>query len=75
MQLAPDALGPSYYQELIPDSGTWVPQPGALVGASDKLPEFPIDVRDLVQVPEGQLAPFDTKQMAPGLWYRPPHPR
>ncbi len=35
-----------------------------------------IDVRRLIQVPEGQLAPFDSKQIAPGLWYQlPPHPR
>ena len=75
-QYAPGALGPNGYQELIPDSGTWVPQPGRFPGVEDAPPQIPIDVRKLIQVPEGTLAPANSMQIAPGLWYpRPPGPR
>lgn len=76
VRLDPSALGPSWGKELFPDSGTWVPQPGRFPGVEDAAPQIPIDVRKLIQVPEGVLAPFDTVQIAPGLWYpRPPGPR
>lgn len=75
-QLAPGALGPFGYEELIPDSGTWVPEPGRFPGVEDAPPQVPIDVRKLIQVPEGTLAPANTVQIAPGLWYpRSPGPR
>lgn len=68
-QYAPGDLGPSGYQELIPDSGTWVPEPGRFPGVEDVPPQTPIDVRKLIQVPEGVLAPANTVRIAPGLWY------
>ncbi|WP_241474020.1 WXG100 family type VII secretion target [Mycolicibacterium neoaurum] len=75
-QYAPGDLGPNGYQELIPDSGTWVPQPGRFPGVEDAPPQTPIDVRKLIQVPEGTLAPANTVQIAPGLWYpQSPGPR
>lgn len=71
-QFTPDALGPYGYEELIPGSGTWVPEPGRYPGVDDPPPQVPIDVRKLIQVPEGTLAPANTVQIAPGLWYPEP---
>jgi hypothetical protein len=74
VRLTPDSIGPPHYQELIPGFGTWVPEPDSFrsPGVPDKPPQNPVDVRRLIQVPEGQLAPTGTEQIAPGLWYRPP---
>ena len=71
-RLTPDSLGPFGYEELIPGSGTWVPQPGLYPGVDTPPPQTPIDVRRLIQVPEGTLAPANTVQIAPGLWYAAP---
>lgn len=34
-----------------------------------KDPRYWIDVTKVIHVPEGQLAPYGTKQIGPGLWY------
>ena len=34
-----------------------------------KDPRYWIDVTKIIHVPEGQLAPYGTKQIGPGLWY------
>jgi hypothetical protein len=67
---APGALGPYGNQELIPGSGTWVPDPGSPT-YSQSPPKFPVDTRYLFEVPEGQLAPSGSVEIAPHLWYTP----
>lgn len=69
VHLHPDDLGPSTHRELFPNSGTWVPEPNPYPGSTEKPPSTPIDIRDLIAVPEGELAPAGTVQIAPGLWY------
>jgi hypothetical protein len=55
---------------LIPGSGTWVPDPGSPTYTQSP-PKFPVDTRYLFEVPEGQLAPSGSVEIAPHLWYTP----
>ena len=34
-----------------------------------KDPRYWIDVTRIIHVPDGQMAPYDTKQIGPGMWY------
>lgn len=45
------------------------PAPGGEDPPHGKDPRYWIDVTKIVHVPEGQLAPYGTKQIGPGLWY------
>lgn len=66
--LAPGVKGPYGYQELIPGSGTWVPDPGSPTYSAPSAPQFPVKISDLVEIPKGTLAPYGSIEIAPGLW-------
>ena len=69
---APGQLGPNGHVLLTqtPQATYWAPDPGAGYQAAPPWPgpQQPIDVRDIIHVPEGSLAPYGTIQYLPG-WF------
>ena len=65
-------LPPYGYKELAPGTGFYAPNPsGYIDGPPDwPTPKVPIDIRDLIQVPPGQLAPRGYIEYLPG-WFTP----
>jgi len=68
VHLAPGAKGPYGMQELIPGSGTWVPDPGSPTYMPQGGSPMPVKITDLVEIPKGTLAPYGSIEIAPGLW-------
>lgn len=68
VHLAPGAKGPYGMQELIPGSGTWVPDPGSPTYMPQGGSPMPVKISDLVEIPKGTLAPYGSIEIAPGLW-------
>jgi hypothetical protein len=71
---APGQLGPSGHVEIArtPEGSYWAPDPNAGYQPSPpwSAPQRPIDVRDVIQVPAGQLAPWGYVEYLPG-WFVP----
>ncbi|MDA2893345.1 DUF4226 domain-containing protein [Mycolicibacterium sp. BiH015] len=61
-----EALFPPGYQEVAPGIG--VPYPDSRVPAPWPAPQQPIDIRDIIEVPPGQLAPSGYVEYLPGWW-------
>lgn len=65
----PGDLGPPGYQQLAPD--VWVPDPtGGYQPVPPWTPRQPVDVRDIVHVPDRRLAPWGYVEYLPG-WFAP----
>ncbi|WP_375488839.1 hypothetical protein [uncultured Mycobacterium sp.] len=78
-RLAPGAHGPYGYQELVPGSGVWIPdpatnavQPGFLPPGSAK---YPLDLNDIKRLPVDALGPRGYMELIPhsGIWVPDPH--
>jgi hypothetical protein len=71
---APGQLGPSGHVLIAqtPQGSYWAPDPGAGYQPAPpwSAPQQPIDVRDVIQVPSGQLAPWGYVEYLPG-WFVP----
>jgi hypothetical protein len=71
---APGQLGPSGHVLIAqtPQGSYWAPDPGAGYQPAPpwSAPQQPIDVRDVIQVPAGQLAPWGYVEYLPG-WFVP----
>jgi uncharacterized protein YukE len=71
---APGQLGPSGHELIAdtPQGSYWAPDPSAGYQPSPpwSAPQQPIDVRDVIQVPPGQLAPWGYVEYLPG-WFVP----
>lgn len=75
LQIPPGSakLLPYGYKELAPHTGWYAPDPYAFADTSPSAwptPNEPIDVRDIIHVPEGQLAPHGYIEYLPG-WFAP----
>jgi hypothetical protein len=75
-QVAPGALGPSGYQELAPNSGTWVPNPGTNRlqpgwAPANRMPEDAVDLSTMQRLAPGALGPYGCKELVPGsgVWF------
>jgi hypothetical protein len=70
----PGQLGPSGHELIAqtPQGRYWAPDPGAGYQPSPpwSAPQQPVDVRDVIQVPAGQLAPWGYVEYLPG-WFVP----
>jgi hypothetical protein len=71
---APGQLGPSGHELIAqtPQGSYWAPDPGAGYQPAPpwSAPQQPIDVRDVIHVPAGQLAPWGYVEYLPG-WFVP----
>ncbi|MDG4669359.1 DUF4226 domain-containing protein [Mycobacterium sp. 236(2023)] len=61
-----DELFPPRYREIAPGIG--VPYPSTSVPAPWPSPQQPVDVRDIIEVPAGALAPSGYVEYLPGWW-------
>ncbi len=67
-------LGPSGYMELVPHSGTWVPEPGGIMWPNDP-PTAPVDLTKIVVGTPGVLGKSWQTELIPhsGVWVPDPH--
>jgi hypothetical protein len=69
---APAQLGPSGHELIAqtPQGSYWAPDPSAGYQPAPPwtAPQQPIDVRDVINVPPGQLAPWGYVEYLPGWW-------
>jgi hypothetical protein len=67
-------LGPSGYIELVPHSGTWVPEPGGIMWPTDP-PTAPVDLNKIVVGTPGVLGKSWQRELIPhsGVWVPDPH--
>lgn len=67
-------LGPSGYIELVPDSGTWVPDPNGPMWPSDP-PTAPVDLNKIIVVDPTKLGQPWEVELIPhsGVWVPNPH--
>lgn len=63
-QLAPGAKGPYGFKELVPNSGTWIPQPGTI--PANRMPQDPVDLSTIKRLPPGALGAYGDKELVPG---------
>ena len=69
--LPAEELGPTRSTDIAEHDGSryWIPDPGSgAAGSGWPAPEVPIDVRDVVHVPEGELAPSGYIEYLPNWW-------
>jgi hypothetical protein len=64
--LAPGALGPYGYKELVPRSGVWLADRADAPGQTDSTPKIPLDMGRVKFVPPGQLLPHGYGELIPG---------
>lgn len=75
-QLGPGAQGPYGYSELVPNSGTWVPDPGTNHlhhgwMPANQMPEDPVDLSTMQRLAPGARGPYGYKELVPGsgVWF------
>lgn len=75
-QLGPGSQGPYGYSELVPNSGTWVPNPGTNKlqhgwMPANQMPEDPVDLSTMQRLAPGALGPTGYKELVPGsgVWF------
>lgn len=74
-RLAPGALGPYGYKELVPGSGVWFAD-SRIHGPGEKItPKKPLDLNDIQHFPPGALGPHFSVELAPGsgVWVPDPN--
>lgn len=75
-QLGPGAQGIYGYTELVPNSGTWVPDPGTNKlqhgwMPANQMPKDPVDLSTMKRLAPGALGPNGYKELVPGsgVWF------